>query len=131
VEYQFGSGLSSAYNWSAAVSQEKNAESLIEAAEKESILALTRDWNQFSLSKNQVSIIEKQSQASKEVMDSFLRQYTIGKRSWLEVLNAQKEFSQTSYTLIDSRAVSIISQIKLAVASGQLKPDNLDLIERK
>jgi adhesin transport system outer membrane protein len=104
---------------------------LIEAAEKESILALTRDWNQFSLSKNQVSIIEKQSQASKEVMDSFLRQYTIGKRSWLEVLNAQKEFSQTSYTLIDSRAVSIISQIKLAVASGQLKPDNLDLIERK
>jgi adhesin transport system outer membrane protein len=131
VEYQFGSGLSSAYNWSAAVSQEKNAESLIEAAEKESILALTRDWNQFSLSKNQVSIIEKQSQASKEVMDSFLRQYTIGKRSWLEVLNAQREFSQTSYTLIDSRAVSIISQIKLAVASGQLKPDNLDLIERK
>jgi adhesin transport system outer membrane protein len=131
VEYQFGSGLSSAYNWSAAISQEKNAESLIEAAEKESILTLTRDWNQFTLSKNQVSIIEKQAQASQEVMESFLRQYSIGKRSWLEVLNAQRELSQTSYTLIDSRAASILSQIKLAVASGQLRPDNLELFERK
>lgn len=131
VEYQFGAGLSSAYNWSAAVNQEKNAETLIEASEKEFTLNLTRDWNQFNLAKNQVSIIEKQALASMEVMDSFLRQYTIGKRSWLEVLNAQRELAQTSYTLIDSRAVAIVSQIRLAAASGQLRPDNLDFVSRK
>jgi adhesin transport system outer membrane protein len=131
VEYQFGAGLSSAYNWSASINQEKNAESLIEAAEKEVSLSLSRDWNQYSLSKNQITIIEKQAQASKEVMDSFLRQYTVGKRSWLEVLNAQRELSQTSYTLIDSRSVSVLAQIKLASASGLLRPDNLDLLDRQ
>lgn len=130
VEYQFGSGVSSAYAWSAAINQQRSAEAAIQASEKDLTSSLTREWNQYHLSKSQLSIVKIQADNSVEVMQSFLRQYTIGKRTWLEVLNAQREMTQTQYTLADTEANFLRAQYKLALLTGLLQVNDLSLIEK-
>jgi outer membrane protein, adhesin transport system len=41
------------------------------------------------------------SETSSIVKDSYLRQFTIGKKNWIELLNAQKEEIQSKYQFID------------------------------
>lgn len=130
VEYQFGSGVSSAYAWSAAINQQRGAEAAIQASEKDLTSALTREWNQYHLSNNQLKIVKIQADNSVEVRESFLRQYTIGKRTWLEVLNAQREMTQTQLTLADTEANFLRSQYKLALLTGLLRVSDLSLIEK-
>ena len=130
VEYQFGSGVSSAYAWSAAINQQRGAEAAIQASEKDVTSSLTREWNQYHLSKSQLSIVKVQADNSVEVRESFLRQYTIGKRTWLEVLNAQREMTQTQYTLADTEANFYRAQYKLALLTGLLQVSDLSLIEK-
>lgn len=131
VEYQFGNGISSAYNWSASVSQEQSARNSIANSEKDVINQFTKDWNQYQLSQSQLSIVEKQYEASTEVMASFLRQYNIGKKSWLDVLNAQREMNQTINSLIDVQTSYGSSSVRVAIATGLLNPANTELINQR
>jgi adhesin transport system outer membrane protein len=130
VEYQFGSGVSSAYAWSAAINQQRGAEAAIQASEKDLTSTLTREWNQYHLSSSQLKIVKIQAENSVEVRESFLRQYTIGKRTWLEVLNAQREMTQTQFTLADTEANFLRSQYKLALLTGLLQVSDLSLIKK-
>ena len=130
VEYQFGSGVSGAYAWSAAINQQRSAEAAIQASEKDVTSALIREWNQYHLTKNQLNIIKIQTENSVEVRESFLRQYTIGKRTWLEVLNAQREMTQTQFTLADTEANFYRAQYKLALLTGLLQVNDLSLIQK-
>lgn len=125
VEFQLGNGFNSAYNWSAAISQQQSTFSNLKNAEKEVATNFTRDWNQVQLTQSQLPIIQKQTVASNSVMGSFLRQYTIGKKTWLDVLNAQRELSQTNYSLIDTETIYKTSRIKVAIATGLLNPSQL------
>lgn len=118
VEFQLGNGVNSAYNWGAAISQQQSALSNLKNTEKDIINNFTRDWNQVQLTQSQLPIIQKQMMASNSVMESFLRQYSIGKKTWLDVLNAQREQSQTNYSLIDTETIYKVSRIKVAIASG-------------
>lgn len=130
VEYQFGSGVSSAYAWTAAINQQRGAEAAIQTSEKEVTSAITREWNQYHLSKNQLNIVKLQADNSVEVRESFLRQYTIGKRTWLEVLNAQREMTQTQFTLADTEANFYRAQYKLGLLTGLLQVHDLSLLEK-
>mgnify|MGYP000629684762 CR=1 FL=1 len=127
VEYQIGGGASSLYTFSASNSQQKSALSQVESTQKDVVNAVTKDWNQFSMTKDQAKIISKQLAASENVMASFLRQFSIGKRTWIDVLNTQKELSQTHYTLVDTEISLQQSKNRLLIQTGNWtssSPDN-------
>jgi adhesin transport system outer membrane protein len=130
VEYQLGSGVSSAYAWSASKSMERSALGQMESAQKDVLQNLTKDWNQFQLTQSQVAITQRQLISAKQVNESFLRQYTIGKKTWLEVLNAQKELTQTEYALADISTSFHISLIKIAIATGLMTIDDMDILNK-
>jgi adhesin transport system outer membrane protein len=118
VEYQIGGGASSLYTVSASNSQQKSTQSQIESTQKDVTNSVTKDWNQFSMTKDQAKIISKQLSASEDVMASFLRQFSIGKRTWIDVLNTQKELSQTHYTLVDTEISLQQSRNRLLIQTG-------------
>lgn len=131
VEYQFGSGVSSAYSWAAAANQKRGAEAALQNSEKDVTNQLIREWNNYRLTQSQLGLIRLQAQNSTEVRESFLRQYTFGKRNWLEVLNAQREMTTTHYTLSDTEANQYKSQYRVALLTGLLSVSNLSLIEKR
>ncbi|TXI64258.1 MAG: hypothetical protein E6Q48_04350 [Limnohabitans sp.] len=67
-------------------------------------------------------------QATQDVVASYLRQYQIGRKNWLDVLNALRESVQAAYTATDIEYGMQSAQIRLMLYSGQLRLDNLDLI---
>ena len=67
-------------------------------------------------------------QATEEVVASYLRQYQIGRKNWLDVLNALRESAQAGYTAVDIDLGMQTAQVRLMLLSGMLRLDNLELI---
>jgi len=65
--------------------------------------------------------------ALEHTMSSFLRQYETNRKSWVEVLNTQRELSQLRYSLIDINKQWLDISITLAAIIGQL--DALAIME--
>ena len=66
--------------------------------------------------------------ATVELMASVLRQYQIGKKNWLDVLNAQRERTQAGFNLADVRFSLLQSQLRLLILTGAIRAQNTSLI---
>lgn len=66
--------------------------------------------------------------ATEEVVASYLRQYQIGKKNWLDVLNAVRESTQATYGAVDVTSTSESLKLRLMLLTGQLSDQNLSLV---
>lgn len=58
--------------------------------------------------------------STEETLASFLRQYDAGRKSWVDVLNAQREFSEARISLEQARSSLEEASLRLAAQLGQL-----------
>ena len=120
VEFQPGAGMSARALTSAANSRLIANQNEIEAAERELRRQVQIAWQEREAARNQLLPSRRLVSATKEVVESYLRQYTVGRKSWLDVLNAQREFVQAEFTLSDYRALLLNSSYRLQILSGSL-----------
>jgi adhesin transport system outer membrane protein len=66
------------------------------------------------------------AKAMADVMASYLRQYTVGRKSWLEVLNAQRDVASSRYSASDLMASLTAARLKLDTLTGQLRRETLN-----
>lgn len=66
--------------------------------------------------------------ATDDVVASYLRQYQIGKKNWLDVLNAVRESAQATYSAVDATSNTQALQLRLLILTGQLQFQQLSLI---
>lgn len=66
--------------------------------------------------------------ATDDVVASYLRQYQVGKKNWLDVLNALRESAQATYSAVDLATSTQSQQLRLMLLTGQLNAQNLSLI---
>jgi len=67
-------------------------------------------------------------QGAAEVVESYLRQYQIGRKNWLDVLNAQREKTNALYNLADMQYGLQQAQVRLMLQTGELRSDALTAI---
>ena len=120
VEFQPGAGMSARALTSAANSRLEANQNEMEAAERELRRQVQIAWQEREAARNQLLPSRKLVLATKEVVESYLRQYTVGRKSWLDVLNAQREFVQAEFTLSDYRVLLLNSSYRLQILSGSL-----------
>jgi adhesin transport system outer membrane protein len=58
--------------------------------------------------------------SAEETLSSFMRQHDAGRKSWVDVLNAQREFSEARLALEQSKSSLQESALRLAAQLGQL-----------
>jgi len=63
--------------------------------------------------------------ATSSVVESYLRQYAVGKKSWLDVLNAQRESTQARNTLVEYEILYLTSLYRLKVLLNEINPNAL------
>jgi adhesin transport system outer membrane protein len=63
--------------------------------------------------------------ATTSVVESYLRQYAVGKKSWLDVLNAQRESTQARNTLVEYEILYLTSLYRLKVLLNKINPNAL------
>lgn len=119
LEYQPGAGIGVVDRARAAYSQRDAALAQIDKAVRdleEQVGAAHADRAGFSA---RVQALQSASAANAEVIDSFMRQYNIGKRTWLDVLNAQREWTESIQSGEDTKYSALAASYRLAVLSGR------------
>lgn len=125
VEYQPGAGLGS---WSAAEAAARRvamADGGVALGERElhdRVADVFSEWKTYA---EQKMTAHTYAEAARAVMASYLRQFTAGRKTWQEVLNAQREVAQAAYSAIDATHGEVLASHRLAVLSGLLTPSYL------
>jgi adhesin transport system outer membrane protein len=120
LTYQPGAGLSAAAAIQEAKARESAAKNNLETNRKELIDKLRTDWNQRQTTMQDAVVLSELVEATQEMYESFARQFPVGRKSWLELLNARREASQARYSLADARWSGFLSAIKVLVATGEV-----------
>jgi hypothetical protein len=66
--------------------------------------------------------------ATEDVVASYLRQYQVGKKNWLDVLNALRESAQAHYSAVDVASSTQSLQLRLMLLTGPTSSQALGLI---
>lgn len=115
-----GLGFASRGRTGAAISQQQAAEDGLTDASNE----IERSVRSLQRSRQlQAELIEVQTAALDElteVLASYQRQYVAGTKSWLDVLNIQRELSEQQLQLAQAQSDWVIHSLQLAALTGQL-----------
>lgn len=127
LTYAPGNGLSAVSNASEARARKEVAETLIRSAALELSNKVRADWNQYFAEMKQAEVLSNLVETSQGVYESYLRQYAVGKKSWVEVLNAKKESTQAKYTYSESQWNSFMAGVRLQISTGMIIHDSTNL----
>ena len=128
LQFQSGAGLSALAGIQSAVSRQEAAEQemkVLELSLRSQVLTLHNDIENLQTQLPPAQALEA---ATVELMASVLRQYQIGKKNWLDVLNAQRERTQAGFNLADVRFSLLQSQLRLLILTGAIRAQNTSLI---
>lgn len=120
LEYQPGAGLSAVSAVQEAVARREAAQAQHEAARRELLDTLSTDWASYQSLKVQGLHQRAQVESTSDVFDSFVRQYAVGRKSWIDVLNAQRELVSARYALADVEWGMLRDVLRLQIAMGDL-----------
>ncbi|MFM7010810.1 MAG: TolC family protein, partial [Betaproteobacteria bacterium] len=125
LEYQPGAGMSSLSGVQEAVARREAAQAVRETARRELLDTIATDWASYQSLKSQGRDQLAQVESTSDVFDSFVRQYAVGRKSWIDVLNAQRELVSARYALADVEWGMMRDTLRLQIFSGELSAANL------
>jgi adhesin transport system outer membrane protein len=127
LTYAPGNGLSALSNTSEARAKKEVAETLIRSTALELSNKIRADWNQYFAEMKQAEVLSNLVETSQGVYESYLRQYAVGKKTWVEVLNAKKESTQAKYIYSESQWNSFMAGVRLQISTGMIIHDSPNL----
>jgi len=120
LQAQPGAGLSAGAGVDAAIARREAARMAREAAERSTNERITLDWTEWEAARLRQENAVRSRAMSIDVFESYTRQYVIGRKSWIDVLNAVREATQSQFFLEDARAQSIAASLRLRAQAGTL-----------
>ena len=119
VTFAPGAGWSVMHQVQAAKSRRDAVQAQLLAFDREladRVITLQADANMYW---RQLESAQKNQQLSGDVAESFARQFVVGRKSWLEVLNAQREAAGVAQTAIDLHWSALVTQWQVLAETGQ------------
>lgn len=121
LEAQTGAGLSALSGVDAAVGRRDAARQQRETALRDVRERVTMDWDEFTAARTRLENATLASKMAKEVFESYTRQYTAGRKTWLDVMNTVRESTQSDVAVTDAGTQAAAASLRLKLASGNLK----------
>lgn len=115
VSYAPGAGISSIASAAAARSRATAAVSEIETKKRELNDRLNAEYNEFEFAMLKKENLRRSASLSGNIADSYDRQYLVGRKSWLELMNAVRERAQTKSQLADAEGILVGASRRLLV----------------
>jgi len=117
-QYQLVDGLSANARLVAAQNAVQTVRYQEEVFRQQLTQQVTSFLDDYRMNVAQIPSLSALYRANKDLIDSYRRQYIVGKKSWLDVINAQREVSTAQNSLIDSEVNSCAHALRLQVLSG-------------
>ena len=129
VQVQTGAGLSGISNVQVAISRKLAAQDAIVAHERQLTQTVRSTWSESLAMAEQLQPVRALLAGSDEIVASYLRQFQVARKSWLDVLNAQREKTQAYNALSDIEYPLMLAQIKLLLLAGQLNASSQNITD--
>lgn len=120
LQAQPGAGLSAQAGVQAAVARREAVRLLRLQAERDLVERLTLDWNDWQAARERLRNADFTRALSSEVAESYARQFTAGRKSWIDVLNAVRESTQSELAADDAQAQTVAASLRLRVLTNTL-----------
>jgi adhesin transport system outer membrane protein len=118
LQYSPDAGLASYSGYQAAETRIDSALAQVAADENDARLRARANWAEHMAARRQVAELEPQVAALDATTASFMRQFEAGRKSWLEVLNTQREVLDSRLALSRARTARDQSGVRLMVNTG-------------
>lgn len=120
VSVQPGAGLAANAAVHAARSRRDAARLARDAAQRDLQAQVTVDWDDWQFAQQRLQTAQQARAVSAEVFESYTRQYTTGRKTWIDVLNAVREVTQADFQRADAQAQLAAAALRLRLRSGAL-----------
>lgn len=117
---QPGAGLSAGSAVEAAIARREAARRARDAAERDVRERVAQDWNEWTAARARLPRARLSATMARQVFESYERQYVIGRKNWVEVMNAVREVTQAQFAMEDARAQSIAAGLRMRAQAGTL-----------
>lgn len=128
LNFSPGAGLSAASAAEAAKARAETAKQGIAVYERQLEQQVRNGLSEAQSLQLQRATSQELIKATEEVVDSYLRQYQIGRKNWLDVLNALRESIQAANSAGEIEYGLYAVKLRILLSSGQLNLDNLESI---
>ena len=118
LNVQTGAGLSGRATVSAASARRAAAQDAIADQERELRQRVQSLWAEVMALQDQLAPMRVIVEGSEEMVASYLRQFQVGKKSWLDVLNSQNEKAQAYFLETDTVMPLLRAKFHLLVLAG-------------
>ena len=119
-QFQSGAGLSAMSGVQAAVARKAASQQELETLDRQLASLAASTLNELDALQAQVGPAQALQAGTAEIVESYLRQYQVGRKNWLDVLNAQREKSQALFSLADARFGLQQAQVRLMILTGDI-----------
>lgn len=120
LQAQPGAGLSALSNVRSAESLKRVLEQSRDATLREIRQRLRADHASYRSSQVLLTTARNASEISRQVFESYMRQFVTGRKTWIDVLNATREMTQATLSFEDVKGQSLLSKLRLLSITGQL-----------
>lgn len=117
--FQPGAGLSSMSNLESAQKKTISARNNYETSKLDILVRVTTQYNETLSYLAQMKDAQEYATQADIVALSYDRQYVIGKKSWIDLLNSKREAAQAQYNYVDMKVGASAAIKKLAILTSQ------------
>lgn len=119
IQFKPGAGLSSFSVVKAASAREAATAERLRAEKRAIRQEVQTLWAEIEILQFQLPSMYDTTESASFIVDSYLRQFQVGKKSWLDVLNVQREKAQAYYNLANVKIPLELAKIKLIILTGE------------
>lgn len=115
VSYASGNGFATLRTAEAAQTRAEAAKLQVEMARRELIERLTADFNEYEQAGLRFFSLQKSVELSEEISGSYDRQYLVGRKSWIDLMNTVREQAQNRVALADAEVTLLVTSRRIAI----------------
>lgn len=119
-EWQNDVALSQRYHIDAAQHQVMAARRALESEQRRLTEAASSYWDDYLTAINRTAELDQFAASAVETVQLFKRQFTIGRRSWPEVMNTLQDLYAARNQKVDARYAAMSSRMRLAFLGGEM-----------
>jgi len=119
-EWQNDVALSQRYQIEAAQHMVMASNRMLESEERKLTEAARNYWEDYITALNRSDELARFQASAIETVQLFKRQFTIGRRSWPEVMNSLQDLYSAQNQRVDAKYQAMSSRLRLAFVSGEM-----------
>lgn len=119
LQFNLGAGGSVIPQIGAASARASAATESIDVTRRDVAAQVKSDWEDYHAVLERLPRLQRAAKSASTVVDSSLRLFTSGRRSWLDLINAVREHSQSELQLVDAQAALVGGGFKINLMAGQ------------